>query len=206
MNHKIVAITLFLLVTSSASANGLITGSADEGKNKAVTCGACHGGDGNSVNPEWPSLAGQHSPYIVDQLQAFKDGTRSNPLMDGMAKALSDADMANLAVYYSQQPAAPRAVTDASLVDKGQALYRGGDKQRGIPACMACHGPTGAGNPAASYPKLSGQYAVYTENQLRAYASGARTSDGTSKVMRDIAEALTDEQIKAISSYVQGLH
>jgi len=206
MNQKIATITLFLLAAASASADGLVAGSADEGKNKAVTCGACHGGDGNSVNPEWPSLAGQHSPYIVDQLQAFKDGSRSNPLMDGMAKALSDTDMANLAVYYSQQPAAPRAVNDASLVDKGQALYRGGDKQRGIPACMACHGPTGAGNPAASYPKLSGQYAVYTENQLRAYASGARTSDGPSKVMRDIAEALTDEQIKAISSYVQGLH
>ena len=186
-------------------ADGYVDGSAEAGEEKSVTCGACHGGDGNSVNPEWPSLAGQHPRYIYEQLEAFKKGTRANPLMTSQAAMLSEEDMANLAVYYSQQTPAPRAVADESLIDKGEALYRGGDKERGIPACIACHGPSGAGNPGASYPSLSGQYATYTAAQLNAYADGSRKSDGSTKVMRNIAELLTPDQIKAISSYVQGL-
>lgn len=188
-----------------AFGDGLVEGSTDAGKARSIPCGACHGADGNSVNPAWPSIAGQHSTYIVNQLKAFKSGARSNVLMSPQAMALSDEDMANLAVYFNEQPAAPRAVADVSLVDKGEALYRGGDKERGIPACIACHGPTGSGNPAASYPALSGQYAAYSEAQLHAYANGERKSDGSTKVMRDIAQAMSDEQIKAVSSYVQGL-
>jgi cytochrome c553 len=199
------ALLLTLLVSGLARADGLVDGSADAGKAQSAVCGACHGADGNSVNPEWPSLAGQHATYIVKQLQAFKDGRRSNPLMMGPVATLSSEDMADLAAYFSEQRPAPRAVADADLVDKGQSLYRGGDREKGIPACMACHGPTGAGNPAALYPALSGQYAVYTAAQLQAYASGQRTSDNPTKVMRDIAEAMTDEQITAVSSYVQGL-
>ena len=113
--------------------------------------------------------------------------------------------MADLAVYYSEQAAAPRAVADASTVEKGAALYRGGSKEDGIPACMACHGPTGKGNPAASYPKIAGQYATYTAATLAAYASGERKSDGTTKVMRDIASAMTPDQMQAVASYIQGL-
>ena len=205
MKRKLTALTLFLVFGAQAYADGLISGSADSGKDKAVVCGACHGADGNSANPAWPSLAGQHATYIVDQLNAFKRGDRSNPLMAGQIMSLSDQDMADLAVYFSEQAAAPRAVADADLVDKGEALYRGGNKERGTPACMACHGPGGDGNPAASYPSLSGQHAMYTETQLRAYANGERKSDGSTKVMRDIAKILDNEDIVAVSSYIQGL-
>lgn len=193
------------LIAIPAFADGLIEGSADAGKSRAITCGACHGADGNSVNPAWPSIAGQSATYIVDQLKAFKDGSRSNVLMSAQAMSLSDQDIADLAVYFSEQPPAPRAVADVSLVGKGEALYRGGDKKHGAPACMACHGPTGRGNPAASYPSLSGQYAVYTAAQLRAYAAGERKTDGSKKMMRDIAALLSAEQIDAVASYIQGL-
>ena len=200
------AISFSLLVATQASADGLAGGSASAGKDKAVSCGACHGADGNSVTPTWPSLAGQSSVYIVNQLKAFKKGSRSNVLMNAQASSLTDEDMADLAAYFSEQPAAPRAVADASLVDKGQTLYRGGNKKEGVPACMACHGPNGAGNPAASYPSLSGQYAVYTTAQLKAYANGERKSDGATRVMQDIAKSLDDDEIVAVASYIQGLH
>ena len=205
MKFKIAAMSFSLLFATHVSADGLVNGSAAAGKNKAVSCGACHGADGNSVNPTWPSLAGQSATYIVDQLTAFKKGSRSNVLMNAQVLSLSDEDMADVATYFSEQPAAPRAVADASLVDKGQAIYRGGNKEEGTPACMACHGPNGAGNPAASYPSLSGQYAIYTTAQLKAYASGERKSDGGTRVMRDIAKSLDDDDMVAVASYIQGL-
>lgn len=205
MKLKLAGLTFSLLLATQAFADGLVTGSAEAGKARAITCGACHGADGNSVNPAWPSLAGQHATYIVKQLNAFKQNTRSNPLMTAPVMSLSAEDMANLAVYFSEQPAAPRAVADASLVGKGETLYRGGDKQNGTPACMACHGPTGSGNPAAVYPSLSGQHAKYTATQLRDFASGKRTSDGSTKMMRDIAETLSEDDIVAVASYIQGL-
>lgn len=205
MKFKFAALSFSLLVATQVSADGLVNGSAEAGKNKAVSCGACHGADGNSVNPTWPSLAGQSATYIVDQLKAFKKGSRSNVLMNAQVLSLSDEDMADVATYFSEQPAAPRAVADASLVDKGQAIYRGGNKDEGTPACMACHGPNGAGNPAASYPSLSGQYAIYTTAQLKAYASGERKSDGATKVMRDISKSLDEDDMVAVASYIQGL-
>lgn len=186
-------------------ADGLMDGDADAGREKAVTCGACHGADGNSVNPVWPSLAGQHASYIVEQLQAFKSGSRSEPLMLGQVMTLTDEDMRNLAVYYAGLPAAAKAVSDPASVDRGQRIYRGGDRESRVSACIACHGPTGRGNPAASYPSLKGQYATYNASQLRAYASGARKSDGPTRVMRDIAARLSEEDIVAVSSYIQGL-
>lgn len=194
-----------LLISGQASADGLVDGSAEAGKAKAITCGACHGPDGNSVNPVWPSIAGQHATYIVEQLQAFKNGARTEPLMLGQAMMLSEEDIRNLAVYYAELPAATKVVADPATLDHGERLYRGGSRDNDTPACIACHGPNGNGNPAASYPSLKGQYAVYTAAQLRAYASGARTSDGPTKVMRDIAAKLSEEEIAAVSSYVQGL-
>lgn len=170
------------------------------------TCVSCHGADGNSVNPEWPSIAGQHAPYIVQQLQAFKSGARANPLMTGQAMILSEQDMADLAVYFESLPAAPKAVADPAMVDKGEALYKGGDREDSVAACIACHGPSGRGNPAAMYPSIAGQYAVYTAKQLRDYASGSRKSDAPTRVMRDIAARLSEDDIKAVASYVQGLY
>ena len=196
---------LALLIAGSVSAEGLVDGSAEAGKSKSTTCAACHGADGNSVNPAWPSIAGQHPTYIVKQLEAFKTGTRTEPLMLGQAMLLSDQDMRDLAVYFSAMPVAAKTVADRSMLDRGERLYRGGNRENSTPACIACHGPTGRGNPAAAYPSIRGQYAVYAAAQLRAYASGARSSDGPTRVMRDIASKLSEEDILAVSSYVQGL-
>ena len=194
-----------LLVSGSTAANSLIDGSAEAGKAKSITCGACHGSDGNSVNPVWPNLAGQHAPYIMAQLEAFQNEARSDVLMSAQSKMLSDEDMRNLAVYYESQERAARAVSDAALVDKGEAIYRGGVQETGAAACMSCHGPSGQGNPAAAYPSLRGQYATYTAAQLRNYASGARKSDGATRIMRDIAKRLSEDDIAAVASYIQGL-
>lgn len=204
--RRIFAATLAgLFVAGTARAEILVEGDAEAGKAKSITCAACHGADGNSVNPEWPSIAGQHAKYAVEQLQAFKSGKRMNALMTAQAMLLSDEDMRDLAVYYAGQRAAAKTVADPKLVIKGEALYRAGNKETGVSACIACHGPTGLGNPAVPYPRLRGQYAVYTAKALRDYASGQRKSDGPTQVMRNIAELLTEEEIVAVSSYVQGL-
>ena len=137
---------------------------------------------------------------------AFKNGDRVNALMSGQAMALSEDDMRNLAVYYESQTPAARAVSDPDVVDKGERIYRGGIQEKGVAACIACHGPKGSGNPAAVYPLSSGQYAVYTAKQLRDYASGARKSGGPTKIMQGIASRLSEDEILAVSSYIQGLH
>ena len=190
---------------SQASAAGLVDGTYEAGASKAVRCGACHGPGGNSVNPQWPSIAGQHAPYIVRQLKAFQNGERTNILMTSQAKTLTDQDMKDVAVYFAAQPAAAKAVADPRLVEKGQALYRGGHKETGAAACLTCHGPTGRGNPAAAYPLLRGQHATYIAATLRAYATDARKSDGATKIMRDIAKRLSEDDIVAVAAYVQGL-
>lgn len=195
----------FCLTALQAQAESLVDGSIEDGKNRAITCTACHGAEGNSVNPMWPNIAGQHAKYLVGQLSAYKNGLRKDPLMTSQAMLLSDSDMRHLAVYFESLPAAVAAVADPATVSKGEALYRGGDSSKGIAACIACHGPTGRGNPAADYPALQGQHATYTAKQLRDYASGARTSDGQTRVMRDVAARLSEDDIVALASYVQGL-
>lgn len=199
------AIVSALLTGSPAAADGLVDGSYEEGQEKAVRCGACHGSDGNSVNPQWPSIAGQHAPYIVRQLQAFQNGERTDILMTSQAMSLTEQDMKDVAVFFAAQTAAAKAVADPALADKGQALYRGGDKESGAAACLACHGPTGRGNPGALYPLLRGQHAAYTAATLRAYATDARRSDGATRMMREIAKRLSEEDIVAVAAYVQGL-
>ena len=199
------AIAGLAFVATQAQADSLVDGSADAGKAKALTCTACHGPEGNSSNAMWPNIAGQNAPYLLAQLQAFKNGTRKDPLMTSQAVLLSDQDMADLAVYFESLPAAAQAVQDVRSVDRGEALYRGGNAANGTAACIACHGPTGRGNPAAKYPALQGQHSVYTAKQLNDYASGARESDGKTRMMRDIAATLSKEDIAALSSYMQGL-
>lgn len=205
MRIEFLVLVAAMLLSTTSRAQVLVEGSAEAGQAKAITCTACHGPDGNSVNPQWPSIAGQHPLYIVEQLQAFKNGTRTEPLMLGQAMMLSDDDMSNLAVYFSQKTTATKVIADPATLDHGQRLYRGGSRENQTPACIACHGPNGRGNPAASHPSLKGQYAVYIAKQLRDYASGARRSDGSTRVMRDIASKLSEEDIVAVSSYVQGL-
>lgn len=181
-----------------------IAGSAEQGQAKAATCVACHGVNGNSVNPEWPNLAGQHETYIERQLAAFKNDQRQNPLMTPMAKPLSDQDMADLGAYYAAQKSTGTLEAEPSKVALGEKLYRGGDASKGIAACASCHGPGGDGNPAAGYALIKGQHATYTTAQLKAYRSGTRQTD-PNQMMRNVASALTDEQIAAVASYIQGL-
>ncbi len=199
------AIAFLALFASRVQADSLVEGSAENGEAKSLPCTACHGPAGNSSNALWPNIAGQNASYILDQLKAFKDGNRQDPLMSGQAMMLSDEDMADLAVYYEGLQAAAQSVKDPASVNRGEALYRGGDSDSGVAACIACHGPTGNGNPAAKYPALRGQHADYTAKQLRDYKSGVRVSDGSTRMMRDIAERLSEEDIAALSSYVQGL-
>lgn len=195
----------FALASYESQAESLVEGSAEAGKTSSITCGACHGAEGNSSSPLWPNIAGQNAPYLLAQLQAFKNGERSDPLMSSQAMMLSDEDMANLAVYYESLPAAAQSVAKVSLLQRGQALYRGGDKKDEASACLACHGPSGRGNPAAKYPALQGQHATYTAKQLNDYAAGTRTTDGKTQIMRDIAANLDKDDIEALSSYIQGL-
>ena len=201
-----------LLAAFQVQAQSLVEGSIEAGKAKSTTCMACHGPAGISPLATWPNIAGQSATYIVTQLTAFRDGaadpenaTRYEATMTPMSMLLSDEDIRNLAVYYESLPAPAMAVADPGTVDKGEALYRGGDSTTGASACLACHGPTGRGNPAANYPALQGQHSVYTAKQLRDYASGSRTSDGKTRIMRDIAARLSQDDIDAIASYVQGL-
>lgn len=180
-------------------------GDAAAGATKSAPCVACHGPNGVSANPAWPKLAGQSGKYILEQLAHFKSGARKNPLMAPMAAGLSDQDMKDVAAHFQAQKASPGVASkDALAVEK---LYRAGDAARGIPACAACHGPAGAGNAAAGYPRLGGQHATYTTGaltQLRA-AAAEPLPDGNVKVMASIAAKLSDKEIAALASYVNGL-
>lgn len=180
-------------------------GDAENGQSKALTCSACHGQDGNSINPEWPNLAGQHEKYIVKALRSYKDGTRDVVLMASQAASLSEQDMEDVAAYFASQTLA-RQTADPALVKQGERIYRGGDLDRGISACMACHGPSGRGNPAAGFPALAGQHATYTANQLLAYRANVRQTDAdVDQVMRNVSALLSEAEIKAVASYIQGL-
>jgi cytochrome c553 len=202
MNKPLVLTALFTLSTMSGAA--LAVGDAEAGKAKSVMCAGCHGADGNSLNPEWPKLAGQSTRYLVKQLQEFKSGKRENATMAPMAAGLTDEDMENLAAFYASQ-AVTMGSADETQVDLGQKIYRGGNPATGVSACIGCHGPTGAGNPEALFPSLSGQFGTYVENQLQQFRSGQRNNDA-GKMMRNTASSMTDAEIKAVSSYVQGLH
>jgi cytochrome c553 len=172
-------------------------------------CAACHGADGNSSLPANPNLAGQIADYITLQLGHFKTGVRVNPTMQAMAATLGDADMAGLGDYFAGQKSKGLAAKDPTQVKSAQELWRGGDAANGIPACAACHSPSGAGIPK-SFPRLAGQYADYTYAQLKAFKAGERGADAGGKdingrIMSAIAQKMTDAQMKAIADYAAGL-
>ncbi|MCW9023677.1 MAG: cytochrome c4 [Gammaproteobacteria bacterium] len=180
-------------------------GNAEAGKAKAPVCLSCHGPDGNgSVNAVWPALAGQHEAYISKQLADFKGGARVEPLMIAQVANLSAQDMADLGAYFAAQKA-PAGKADKAKVALGEQLFRGGNKTTGVAACMACHGPSGAGNPAAKYPALQGQNAPYTIKALKDFRSAARAND-PGKMMQGVAVNMTDAEIEAVASYISGLH
>jgi len=198
--HKTTTGLLALLFITCASS--LQAADLQAGKGKAVLCAACHGADGNSVNPVWPKLAGQHPKYLEKQLHDFKSGKRKNTNMSPMAAPLSDQDIANLALWFSTQKHKPGAA-DPALVELGSRIYRGGIPEKGVPACTGCHSPTGAGNPGAGYPALSGQHAEYTKIQLEAFRKGERSNDPAG-IMRTIASGLSDQEIEALSPMSRG--
>jgi cytochrome c553 len=187
-------------------------GSVENGAAKAAVCGACHGVNGSSVNPEWPNLAAQSATYTFEQLRLFKANVRNNPVMAPVLEPLTDEDFKDLAVYYAAQT--PQGLeADPSYWQAGEQLYRAGDKERNIPACIACHGPVGRGNLAAGYPALRAQHSVYTVKQLNDYASGNRYPGASAEkpvsanaaMMATIAARLTPEDIRNVASYLQGL-
>ena len=210
-------LTLTLATQAAPAAPQAGAEAATDAANKAQTvCAACHGGDGNSFNGEWPKLAGQHASYSATQLAAFRCAATGQPkgcvarssansaLMIGQAAALTDAEIAALGEHYAKQTIKP-GVADAKLVAVGQKLYQGGSKKNATAACTACHGPDGRGNAAAKFPAIGGQHAAYVAAQLRAYRDGSRKGD-KDQMMRNIAGTLSDDEIAAIASYIQGLH
>ena len=181
-------------------------GDATAGQGKAAACGACHGMDGNSSDAQYPKLAGQHEAYIVRQLTHFKSAQRQNPIMMGMAAPLSEQDMHDLGAYFASKQSLP-GVADAALVAQGEKLFREGDSDRGVPACMACHSIDGRGNPGSAYPQLTSQHAQYIEKTLKSWHDGTTWGeDAQAKIMPAIARKLDDKDIAALASYVEGLH
>ena len=206
MNKLLVSLLLTLGVagTAQAAATALV-GDAAAGQAKTAVCGACHGPDGNSMAPNFPKLAGQGDRYLLKQLHEIKDGKRQVLEMTGLLANLNDQDLADIAAFYSSQKSSVGAA-DPALVAQGEALFRGGNLEKGMPACTGCHSPDGQGNAAAGFPHLGGQHASYIEKQLTDFREGDRTNDGDSMIMRGIAAKMSNKDIKALASYIQGLH
>jgi len=194
--------SILLMFSSYASANGDIAA----GKTKSTVCAACHGNDGNGVEalPNQPRLAGQHAEYTEKQIRDYKSKNRVNAIMAPMVASLSDQDIADIAVYYASLKGSTGS-SSPDQVESGEKLYRAGDASSGLAACMACHGPSGKGNPAAKYPSLAGQFSQYSAVQLKAFKSEARAND-SNNVMRNIAAKMTNDEIDAVSDYIEGLH
>ena len=202
---------LVLIFTLMASYSVAAQGDIDAGKLKATTCVGCHGSDGNAIIGQYPKLAGQHADYLVKQLADYKLAVtssgalgRSNAIMAGMAAALSATDMADLGAYFSSLPISGNT-TPENVIAIAEPLYRFGDSERGIAACIACHGPRGNGTSLSGFPKISGQNAEYIQLQLQAFRAGTRNND-LNAMMRSAAAKLSDDEISALSAYIGGLH
>jgi len=205
MKNLILGLALTVAAFNHANA---AEGNAESGKAKSAMCAACHGPDGNSLVPIYPNLAGQSAEYIAKQLADFKDAMMSggksgrvDPVMGGMTMALSEQDMLDIGAYYNAQTAKEGSGPSSDL---GQSLYLSGDAERGITACLACHGVNGKGMPSAAFPAISGQNAAYLTAQLEKFRSGHRNND-TNAMMQNIAIKLEDADIAALASYMSAL-
>jgi cytochrome c553 len=211
------------VATAMADDTPAAAGDAQRGEAKAAVCAACHGLDGNSPDPINPKIAGQHELYIYRHLKLFKSGARENAIMLGFASQLTQQDMRDIGAWFASQRVTPGVANDGKVrdgedltwVDLGRQLYQAGDSARQIPACMACHGPTGRGNPGSAYPALAGQHADYTRLKLNEFRDGLVWGQGTNGhpitenanlVMAGVARYLSDEDIEALSTYIEGLH
>jgi cytochrome c553 len=178
-------------------------GDAAAGQGKTAVCAACHGADGNSMIGNFPKLAGQGERYLVKQMNDIRSGARPVVEMTGMLDSLSDQDMADIGAYFASQTGSIGA-TKPELVEAGEMMYRAGNAAKSIAACTACHSPTGAGMAQAGFPALGGQHAAYISKQLKAFRTETRTNDDA-KIMRQVAALMSDKEIEAVSSYIQGL-
>lgn len=199
-NKMKLSIIIALLLYSATS----ILSAADiaAGKTKASLCVACHGTDGNSNNPDWPSLAGQNAKYLVKQITDFRDGKRKSAQMAPMVATLTDTDIVDIAEFFASQTLKPGSTLE-KYVRLGSQIYKGG--VAGVMGCIGCHGPTGAGLDAAGFPQVSGQKIPYVITQLKNFKDGSRAND-SSGMMNNISAAMNDEQIEAIANYLAGLH
>ncbi|ANY85758.1 MULTISPECIES: c-type cytochrome [Pseudomonas] len=205
MNKLFVSLLLTMGVAGAANAAEPIKGDAAAGQAKTAVCGACHNPDGNSLAPNFPKLAGQGQRYLEKQLHDIKSGKRTVLEMTGMLANFNDQDLADIAAYFSSQKGSVGAA-DPKLVERGRALFNGGDLEKGMPACTGCHSPNGAGIALAGFPHLGGQHAQYVAKQLTDFREGNRTNDGDAMTMRSVAGKLSNKDIEALASYIQGLH
>ena len=203
---KFLAYLFFILLAFNLN-NHAFSSDLSKGKELSASCAACHGDEGISLNPTWPKIAGQNPKYLASQLYEFRkgpDGNRNNAVMYGIAMTLSDDDIENLSAYYASLKSNV-GLTQDKYLDLGRNIYRGGNMEIKIQACMSCHGPNGQGNYAAAIPMLSGQHAQYTYQQLKNFQASARSND-YNKMMRNIVHRMTDEEMKAVASYIEGLY
>lgn len=208
--------------------NVYASGDPAKGKIKTAECVACHGPNGDSAAPTFPKLAGQHASYLQKQLQDFIDGKRSDPSMDATIgrlvkeNKLGKQDILDIAAFYESQKAGV-GIAQSEHVVLGRKIYEGGNPRTKVPACIGCHSPTGSGNGPAKYPLLAGQHASYIEKQLKAFRAAAQTvlaykakgkdapkelpgrTNDVNSVMQKVVQDMTDAEIQAVSSYIQGL-
>lgn len=211
INKMVTSASLAVCLLASGAAAGeessaaAAAGDPAAGQAKSTACVACHGQNGNSTNPAWPKIAGQHAPYIAKELRDLKAGQgRTSPLMVPIVAGLNEQDMKDLAAYFAGQQM-QGGYANEKYADLGEKIYRSGNFESGFAACMSCHGPAGSGNPLGRIPRLSGQHADYTATQLKSFRSGERSNDPYG-IMRDVAKRMTDEEIRAVSEYISGLY
>ena len=212
----ICAITNLATAASQDNTKKIKAGDAVAGEAKSASCAACHGADGNSPVPSFPKLAGLGEKYLFKQLRDIQSKKRDIPQMAGLLDSMNNKDLRDIAAYYNSKTmqisgakAIEVQVNSGIKVDGlelGERVFRAGNRDSGVPACTGCHSPNGLGNEPAGYPRLSGQYAEYIEAQLRAYRSGDRTNGGDTKVMRQVAQYMSDAEIIAVANYIAGLN
>ena len=211
LKHALISLGVVLLAQGAAAG-----GDAAAGEAKSATCVACHGPDGNSPAPSFPKIANLGEKNLYKQLRDIQSGRRNIVEMTGLLDNSSDQDLQDMAAFFDSQPMQLSGARDIKVrlgsgletdaLALGERIYRAGNLETGVPACSGCHSPTGKGNAPAGYPRLGGQYAEYTEKQLRAFRGGERTNDGDQQTMLQIAEHMTDAEIIAVANYIAGLN
>lgn len=202
--HIVTVATAVALVTGVANAN---EANIEAGKQlNEGSCVSCHGTNGVSDVPEWPSLAGQHADYVRYHLKRFRNEERYDPqgLMTPEAQDLSDEDINNLAAFFAHQQPPKAQSVDEGLAKRGRDIYLGGIRGKSVPSCAGCHGPAGKGIKGAGYPRVAGQEQPYMVAAMKGFKSGERDGDSNSE-MRDIASRMSEQEIKAVAAFMSSM-